>query len=137
MHHFALLKKEVVILQERNKKLSRRRRTKNKRLYNRKLFSIQEAIELKTEYTIAKPKKNERRKSGRRTKKKKTRAQRCKVCGKPGHNARISTVHFRAFCSFSYNAYIRKGISCNRLASKVTLQVRAFCEAGVARGLIG
>ena len=88
MHENALLKDENIHLRETNHVLSKRRRTKNKRLQAGGVLSVQDGQDLQGEKdgsnaiehdTVEERSPRKRVATGRR---------RCGKCGKPGHNAR-------------------------------------------------
>jgi hypothetical protein len=89
MYKLALLKKEVAAFRTANKILSKRWKTKKRRLQNRRLLTIDEDKALKA---LKDPVKLEQAKIGEssnRTKRRKTGERRCGNCGGTGHNARI------------------------------------------------
>ena len=88
MHRLALLEGEIATLREANHQLSRRRRTKRTRLQDRVSLTIEEIRDLQAARDVGKQVDRKKRQGGRRTRRKETRARRCRACGKPGHNAR-------------------------------------------------
>ena len=88
MHRLALLEGEVSALREVNKMLSRRRRTKKKRLQDGGSLRIQAGEDLQSQRDVDGQLQDESRRRSGRTRTFGTRSQRCRNCGEPGHNAR-------------------------------------------------
>jgi hypothetical protein len=92
MHKLALLKREVAAFCTANKTLSKRRRTKKRRLQNRRSLTIDESKALKALKDPVKPEQAKIGESSSRTKRKKTGERRCGNCGGTGHNARTCKI---------------------------------------------
>ena len=87
-HENTLLKKEVALLRETNHILSKRRKTKNKRLQEGGTLTVQEGQDLLAEKEGSGEQSQSTAAGGGRRKRVETKGRRCGVCGKPGHNAR-------------------------------------------------
>jgi hypothetical protein len=92
MYKLALLKREVAVFCTANKTFSKRRRTKKRRLQNRRLFTIDESKALKALKNPVKPEQAEIGESSSRTKRRKTGERRCSNCGGTGYNARTCEI---------------------------------------------
>jgi hypothetical protein len=86
------LKKEVAAFCTVNKILSKRRRTKKRRLQDRGLLTIDESKALKALKDPVKLEQAEIGKSSSRTKRKKTGEKYCSNCGGIGYNARTCEI---------------------------------------------
>jgi hypothetical protein len=94
LYKLALLKRKVAAFCTANKTLSKRRKTKKRRLQDRRLFTIDEGKALKA---LKDPVKLEQAKIGEsssRTKLRKTGERRCSNCGSIGYNAKICKIVF-------------------------------------------
>ena len=83
-----LLKKKVALFRETNHILSKRRKTKNKRLQEEGTLTVQKGQNL-----LAKKKGGSKQSQlpaaeGGRRKRVETKGRKCNICGKSGHNAR-------------------------------------------------
>jgi hypothetical protein len=78
----------MAALRTANKTLSKRRKTKKRRLQDRRLLTIDESKALKALKNPVKLKQAEIGESSSRTKRKKTGKRRCSNCGSTGHNAK-------------------------------------------------
>ena len=87
-HENTLLKKEVALLRETNHILSKRRKTKNKRLQEGGTLTVQEGQDLLAEKEGSGEQSQSTAAGGGRRKRVETKGRRCGVCGKRGHNAR-------------------------------------------------
>jgi hypothetical protein len=94
MHKLTLLKKEVAALYTANKTFFKRRRTKKRRLQNKRLLTINESKALKALKNPVKPEQAEIGKSSSRTKRRKTGEKRYNNCGGTGYNAKIYKIIF-------------------------------------------
>lgn len=88
MLRLALLEGEVTALRAANEVLSRRRRTKKKRLQDGGSLSLQDGQDLQAQNEVEQQLQDETRQNGGRTRRAETRRRRCRTCGEPGHNAR-------------------------------------------------
>jgi hypothetical protein len=89
IHKLALLKKEVAAFRKANKTLSKRQRTKKRRLQNKRSFTIDEGNALKDPVKLEQAKIGE---SNSRMKRRKTGERRCGNCGGTGYNARTCEI---------------------------------------------
>ena len=87
-HENTLLKKEVALLRETNHILSKRRKTKNKRLQKGGTLTVQKGQDLLAEKEGNGKQSQLTAAEGGRRKKVKTKGRRYGVCGKRKHNAR-------------------------------------------------
>ena len=87
-HENTLLKEEVALLRETNHILSKRRKTKNKRLQEGGTLTVQEGQALLAEKEGGKQQWQPTATEGGRRKRVETKGRKCGVCGKSGHNAR-------------------------------------------------
>ena len=87
-HENILLKKEVALLRETNHILSKRRKTKNKRLQEGGTLTVQEGQALLAEKEGGKQQWQPTATEGGRRKRVETKGRKCGVCGKSEHNAR-------------------------------------------------
>jgi hypothetical protein len=94
IYKLALLKKEVAAFCTANKTLFKRRRTKKRRLQNRRSLTIDESKALKALKDPVKLKQAKIGESSSRTKRRKTGKKRCSNCGSTGHNAKICKIVF-------------------------------------------
>jgi hypothetical protein len=88
MHELALLRGEVRELRKANEILSRRRRTKRKRLQDGGSLTQAEAENLQSQIDVSQQLQEEDRTSRGRKRRVNQRAPRCRTCGEPGHNSR-------------------------------------------------
>jgi hypothetical protein len=88
IHQFTLLSGEVESLRKANEELSRRRRTKKRRLRAGGSLTVQESQDLQAQAEVEEQVQQETRAQGGRKKRDETRQRRCGTCGKTGHNAR-------------------------------------------------
>lgn len=88
MHRLALLQSENHELRRANERLSRRRRTKKKRLQDGGSLTLQEGERLQSQLNANEQLQNETRTHSGRKRRVETRARRCRTCGKTGHNSR-------------------------------------------------
>ena len=82
------MREENAILRETNYKLSKRRKTKNKRLQEGGVLTVEEGQVLLAEKESNGEQSQLTTAKGGRRKRVKTRERKCGICGKPGHNAR-------------------------------------------------
>jgi hypothetical protein len=94
MHKLTLLKEKVVALRTINKTLSKRRRTKKRRLQDRKSLTINESKALKALKDPVKLEQAEIGESSSRIKRRKTGERRCSNCGGIGYNVRTCEIVF-------------------------------------------
>jgi hypothetical protein len=94
MHELALLKREVAALRTANETLSKRRKTKKRRLQDRGSLTIDEGKALKALKDPVKPEQAEIGESSSRTKRRKTGERRCGNCGGTGYNVRTCEIVF-------------------------------------------
>ena len=87
-HENTLLKKEVALLRETNHILSKRRRTKNKRLQEGGTLTIAKGQALLAEKEDGGQQWQPTATEGGRRKRDETKGRKCGICGKSGHNAR-------------------------------------------------
>ncbi|KAM6514320.1 hypothetical protein FALCPG4_18908 [Fusarium falciforme] len=88
MHQIALLRSENQILRQENETLSRRRQAKKKRLLDGGSLTLAEGQDLQDQKEVNVQLEEESRRNGGRKRRPETKARRCGVCGKTGHNAR-------------------------------------------------
>jgi len=88
MHRLALLEGEVVALRKANQELSRRRRTKKRRIQDGGSLTIQDGQDLQAQIDATQQLEEETRQYSGRTRRVETRRRRCRICGEVGHNAR-------------------------------------------------
>jgi hypothetical protein len=88
MHQIALLRSENQILRQENEMLSRRRRTKKRRLREGGSLTLGEGQDLQSQSEVNVQLEEESRGSRGRRRKAETKQRRCGTCGKVGHNAR-------------------------------------------------
>jgi hypothetical protein len=93
MHKMALLKAEVNQLREANALLSKRRRAKKTRLRQSGSMTIAEGQALQDQNDVEEQIKQEDRQTRGRKPRDETKARRCGVCGKTGHNARTCQIN--------------------------------------------
>ena len=82
------MRKKNAILRETNYKLSKRRKTKNKRLQEGGVLTVEEGQVLLAEKESNGEQSQLTTAKGGRRKRVETRERKCGICGKPGHNAR-------------------------------------------------
>ena len=87
-HENTLLKKEVASLRETNHILSKRRKTKNKRLQEGGTLTVQEGQDLLAEKEGGGKQSQLPAAGGSRRKRVETKGRKCSIFGKSGHNAR-------------------------------------------------
>jgi hypothetical protein len=88
MCRVALLEAEVSTLRKANEALSKRRRAKRTRIRLGGSLTIQAAEDLLDQRALDEQILQEDRRSGSRIRAARTKAPCCRVCSKPGHNAR-------------------------------------------------
>ena len=88
VHENILLKKEVALLRETNHILSKRRKTKNKRLQKGGTLTVKKGQNLLAEKENGGKQSQLPAAGGGRRKRVKTKGRKCSICGKSGHNAR-------------------------------------------------
>jgi hypothetical protein len=88
MHKLALLKGKVAALRTANKTFSKRRKTKKRRLQDRRSLTIDENKALKALKDPVKPKQAKISENSSYTKRRKTGERRCSNCGGTGYNAK-------------------------------------------------
>lgn len=88
LHEATLLREEVAQLRETNHVLSKRRRTKNKRLQEGGILTVGEGQALLAEKEGGGQQSGSTVAEGSRRKRVEPKERKCGVCGKPGHNAR-------------------------------------------------
>jgi len=88
MHRLALLEGEVVALRKANQELSRRRRTKKRRIQDGGSLTIQDGQNLQAQIDATQQLEEETRQYSGRTRRVETRRRRCRICGEVSHNAR-------------------------------------------------
>ena len=88
VHEQTLMRHDLAELRDANDRLSRRRRTKRKQLQKGGSLTISQAEDLKSQLDATVQLVAETSRSSGRTRRPETRAQRCGICGEPGHNAR-------------------------------------------------
>jgi len=88
MHEVALLRTEVSALRKANKGLSKRRRAKKTRMRLGGSLTIQEAQDLLDQKAVGEQLVQEIQQNSSGAGGSRTKIRCCKVCGKPGHNAR-------------------------------------------------
>jgi hypothetical protein len=92
MHKLALLKSEVEQLRKANALLSKRRRARKTRLRQGGSMTIDEGQAIKDQNDVEEQIRQEERRTRGRKPRHETKARRCGVCGKPGHNARTCQI---------------------------------------------
>ena len=92
LHKNTLLENRVAELEKTNHMLSKRRRTKNKRLQPGGTLTVQEGLEIQVEKEGSRLMEQGNGSSNSRPKRAEARVRRCGICGNPGHNARTCTI---------------------------------------------
>jgi hypothetical protein len=88
MHQITLLQEENLALRKANNELSRRRRTKKRRLQNGGSLTIGEAQALQAQHDIDLQLQADSLNKGGRTNPNPPQSRRCGACGETGHNVR-------------------------------------------------
>ena len=88
MHELALIRAENQTLRQANEALSKRRRVKKQRVQHGGALSAQELQDLEDQKAANEQLLKESKKNGGRVKKAGGQVRCCRICGKPGHNAR-------------------------------------------------
>ena len=88
IHELVLLREENAALRKANDKLSRRRRTKKRRIQEGGSLSLRDAQDLQAQNDVNTQLQTDLAESSSRTKVSAPQQRRCKSCGEFGHNVR-------------------------------------------------